>query len=109
MTGFKQIKTDKLGIVLQITEVATPDKKENRQWEVHDVERNRGFRVTLDGRALLEGAPKGAPAPTVDQLEGAIGLAIERFLLASPELVAGPLYEVRVSSQDLRDSARRAS
>jgi hypothetical protein len=99
MSGFKQMKTAKLGIVLQLTEVASD--KEQRLWEVHDVERNRGFRVTLPSRALQEGKKKWSDA----EIEGAVGLAIERFLVGSPELTAGPLYEVQVTSRDLQDFA----
>ena len=37
---------------------------------------------------------------TEEDLRGAIGVAIERFLLSSPELVAGPLYDVEVTSRE---------
>ena len=107
MAGSKQMKTGKLGIVLQVTEV-TQRGKDGRSWVVHDVERNRGFRVTL-GVPALEETPAGEKARTwtEDDVEGALGLAIERFLLASPELVAGPLYDVQVTSRDLYDHARQ--
>lgn len=94
MGGFKQMKTATLGIVVQVTEIAS-DAKDRRRWEVHDVERNRGFRVTLSDRQLV-----GRPQPEID---GAIGLAIERFLKASPDLLAGPLYEVEVTGRDFSD------
>jgi len=96
MGGFKQMKTAKLGIVLQLTEM-TAAGADQRLWEVHDVERNRGFRVSLAGRTLKDASPA--------HIEGAIGLAIERFLTSSPELVAGPLYEVQVTGNDLTDFA----
>jgi hypothetical protein len=105
--SFKQMKTAKLGIALQLTEITAPGG-DSRLWQVHDVERSRGFRVTLTGRTLEE-APsgekprKGAWSP--EDIEGAIGLAIERFLTSSPELVAGPLYEVQVGSGDLYEFA----
>src|SRR5437879_656099 len=105
MGGFKQMKTAKLGIVLQLTEM-TAANADQRLWEVHDVERNRGFRVSLAGRTLLETAPDGKkpkPSWATDDIEGAIGLAVERFLTGSPELVAGPLYEVQVTGRDLHD------
>jgi hypothetical protein len=102
----KQMKTAKLGIVLQMTEVH--GQKDDRMWEVHDVERNRGFKVMLSARALKE-TPSGEKAKTraEKEIEGAIGLAIEHFLKASPELVAGgPLYEVQVTSRDLYEYAK---
>ena len=98
---FKQMKTAKLGIVLQLTEVSADAKKE-RLWEVHDVERNRGFRVTVP-------AASGGKTLSADALETAIGLAVERFLVSSPELVAGPMYEVQVGSQDFDELARLKS
>ncbi len=107
MGGFKQMKTAKLGIVLQMTEVA-PGQKDDRIWEVHDVERNRGFKVTLPAHALKE-APSGEKAKkswAEGEIEGGIGLAIERFLTGSSELLPGPLYEVQVTSRDLYDYAK---
>jgi hypothetical protein len=105
--SFKQMKTAKLGIALQLTEI-TASERDRRLWEVHDVERNRGFRVTLPGRALEETPTGGTPHKgpwSPDDIEGAIGLAIERFLTSSPELVAGPMYEVQVASSDLYEFA----
>jgi hypothetical protein len=105
--SFKQMKTAKLGIALQLTEI-TAAESERRLWEVHDVERNRGFRVTLPATVLQE-TPKGQVPHnrpwSPDDVEGAIGLAIERFLTSSPELVAGPMYEVQVASSDLYEFA----
>src|SRR5262245_24401529 len=106
MGGFKQMKTAKLGIVLQVTEVH--GQKDDRIWEVHDVERNRGFKVTLSAHALKD-APAGEKARSwaEAEIQGGIGLAVERFLKASPELLAGgPLYEVQVTSRDLYDYAK---
>jgi len=106
MGASKQMRSAKLGIVLQVTEV-TRRGNDGRSWVVHDVERNRGFRVNLPTPALQE-VPAGEKARewTEEDLRGAIGVAIERFLLASPELVAGPLYEVEVTSRDLHDFAK---
>jgi hypothetical protein len=104
--SFKQMKTAKLGIALQLTEITASER--GRLWEVHDVERNRGFRVTLPGPALEEAPKAGTPHKgpwSPDDIEGAIGLAIERFLTSSAELVAGPMYEVQVASQDLYEFA----
>lgn len=106
MGASKQMKSAKLGIVLQITDV-TRRGTDGRSWVVHDVERNRGFRVSLNGAALEE-TPAGEKKRSwsEDDVRGAIGVAIERFLLASPELVAGPLYDVEVTSDDLQNYAR---
>jgi hypothetical protein len=101
-------KSAKLGIALQLTEVTEPGA-ESRLWEVHDVERNRGFRVTLAKRTLTEAPPGEKPAPrawTEAEIEAAVGLAVERALLTPGEKLAGPLYEVEVISQDLFDQAR---
>ncbi len=89
---FKQVKSPKLSIVLQLTEV-TPGEGDPRVFEVHDVERNRGFRVLLPARA---GAPPEA------QLHAAIGLAVERALVTPPEKVAGTLYDVEVTAADVK-------
>ena len=101
-------KTPKLGIVLQLTETTSPGT-DGRSWEVHDVERNRGFRVTLDSRSLREAPPGQASVgrPFVEEeIEGAIGLAVERALMTPPEKVSGTLYDAPVTSQDLYDFIR---
>jgi hypothetical protein len=108
MGGSKQMKTANLGIVLQLTTV-TRQGTDGRSWMVHDVERNRGFRVEVLTRVFDERPPgeKALGRPwTEDDVEGAIGLAIERFLSSSPEIVAGPLYDVQVTSRDLYDFAK---
>jgi hypothetical protein len=106
MGGSKQMRTPKLGIVLQVTDV-TQHGTEARRWVVHDVERNRGFKVSLTAAAMEE-APAGQKARTwsEDEVQGAIGVAIERFLASSSQLVAGPLYDVEVTSRDLLDFAK---
>jgi hypothetical protein len=87
------LKTPKLNIVLQLTEVAGGD---GRAWEVHDIERNRGFRVTL---------PKGLQAKNDDgTIDKALGFAIERALVTPPEKVAGPLYDVTITADDVKDA-----
>lgn len=97
------VKTPKLQIVLQLTETG-PSGPGERSWEAHDVERNRGFRVTLSSREL-ESAPAGKKhlgRPFSDEeIMGGLGLAVERMLVAGGEKVPGPLYDVRVTSQDL--------
>jgi hypothetical protein len=100
------MRTAKLGIVLQMTEV-TQRGTDARSWVVHDVERNRGFKVSLTAAAMSE-APAGQKTRdwSEDDVQGAIGVAIERFLLGSADLVAGPLYDVQVTSRDLFDFAK---
>ncbi len=94
---FKQLKSKKLSIVLQLTET-TAEGQADRTWEVHDVERNRGFRVRLARGAIARGASE-------DAIEAAIGLAVERALVTPPEKVSGTLYDVEVSAAEL-DAAR---
>jgi hypothetical protein len=91
---FKQLKSRRLAIVLQLTET-TKETDPERVWEVHDVERNRGFRVTLGGPWLA------GRSPSEDQIEAAIGLAIERALTTPPEKIGGTMYDVTVSAADL--------
>ena len=89
----KFLKTPKLGIVLQLTE-STSQGMDGRTWEAHDVERNRGFKVTL----AKSDQPFGE-----DEIEGGLGLAVERALVTPPEKVAGTLYDVALTSQDLHE------
>lgn len=107
MGAFKQVRSPKLEIVLQVTEATQPGM-DGRRWEVHDVERNRGFRVSLTGRSSKE-VPEGKTplgrAPTEDEIADAIGLAIERALVTPPEKVSGTLYDVDVTSHDLYEAA----
>jgi hypothetical protein len=111
MGDSKFLKTPKLDIMLQLTET-TAGEAGGRLWEAHDVERNRGFRVRLSGRSLQEIAPGREPLDrpfNESEIEGGLGLAIERALTTPPEKVAGTLYEVSVTSQDLYDAARLRS
>lgn len=96
-------KTPRMGVVLQITEIV-PSGIDGRAWEVHDVERNRGFRVTLTG-PVSAGGPTARPAGAVGEeaIERAIGVAIERTLVSPPEKVPGTLYHVELTPQDLRE------
>lgn len=104
MASSRFLKSPKLNIVLQITE--TTSGADGRAWEVHDIERSRGFSVTLSGSAL-KGTPAGRPPigrPFTDaEIDGALGLAIERALVTPPEKVPGTLYDVSIESQDLYD------
>jgi hypothetical protein len=105
MAASKFLKTPNLGVVLQITEIV-PSGIDGRVWVVHDVERNRGFRVMLPGGALNDtppGRPRLGRKFREDEIEGALGLAIERALTSPPEKVPGTLYEVEVESRDLYD------
>jgi hypothetical protein len=85
------LKSPKLSIVLQLTEVASTA---GRAWEVHDVERNRGFKVTLP--------PAVAAKTSDDVVDKALGAAIERALVTPPEKVAGPLYDVTITAEDVK-------
>jgi hypothetical protein len=105
MLPSKQTKSLKLSIVLQLTETTVPGA-DGRSWEVHDVERNRGFRVRLTGPVLAKaGSRAGKPAV----IEGAVGLAIERSLVTPPEKVGGTLDDVDVTAEDLSEAARLGS
>jgi hypothetical protein len=106
MGNSKFLKTPKLEIQIQLTET-TASEAGGRAWEVHDVERNRGFRVRLSGRSLQEGA--AGRTFSESDIEGGLGLAIERALTTPPEKVAGTLYDVSVTAQDLDDAARLRS
>jgi hypothetical protein len=90
---FKQIKSPKLSIVLQLTETTASPQK-NRTWEVHDVERNRGFRVVLSREAAGRSSSE-------DRIEAAIGIAVEQALVTPPEKVGGTMYDVEVTAADL--------
>ncbi len=93
---FKQTKTPRLEVVIQITEIAAD--REGRTFEVHDVERNRGFRITLPA-ALAAGASEA-------DVERAIGVAIERALQTPPEKLPGQVYPVDLTRDDLRAGAQ---
>lgn len=105
MASSRFLKTPTLQVVLQVTETTSPET-DGRSWEVHDVERTRGFRVRLTIASLRE-TPPGSRALgrpfTDDEIDGALGLAIERALVTPPEKVAGPVYDVDVVGQDLHD------
>ena len=106
MASSRFLKTPKLQVVLQVTETTSPET-DGRSWEVHDVERNRGFRVRLTTASLSVTPPGHQPLGrpfTGEEIDGALGLAIERALVTPPEKVAGPIYDVSVGSQDLHDS-----
>jgi hypothetical protein len=106
MGSSKFIKTPKLGVVLQITEMAAGGTGAGRLWEIHDIERNRGFRVTLPLSTLAEppsaGNTRDRP-PAEREIEGAIGIAIERALLSPPEKISGSMYDVEIAARDLRE------
>jgi len=110
MESSKIFKSPKLNIVLQRTEI-TPSGVDGRAWEVYEVERNRGFRITLSEATLRE-TPAGIPPldgpPNEDEIHTAIGLAIERALVTPPEKIGGTRYDVPVTSQDLREAAALA-
>jgi len=94
MATSRFLKTPTLQIVLQLTEVASA---QGRLWEVHDIERNRGFRVSLPGAAKGTGVD--------NDVDKALGLAIEKALVTPPEKVAGKLYDVTITDEELRAAA----
>jgi hypothetical protein len=96
----KLIKSPNLSIVLQLTQVSPPDPG-GRGWEVHDVERNRGFRVRISARTLKE-RPQGRELTEAD-VEGALGLAIERALVTPPEKLPGQVYDLELGRKELFD------
>lgn len=109
MASSRFFKSPKLSVVLQVTETTTA-ATDGRSWEVHDVERSRGFLVTLTRRSLSETPAGKAPigrAFSDAEIDGAMGLAIERALVTPPEKVPGPLYDVPVEASDLYDFASR--
>jgi hypothetical protein len=109
MASSRFLKSPKLSVVLQVTEITTADT-DGRSWEIHDVERSRGFLVTLTRRSLTATPAGRAPigrAFSEAEIDGAIGLAIERALVTPPEKVPGPLYDVPVEATDLYDFAGR--
>ena len=97
---FKQTKTPRLEVVIQITEVGA-DHDGGRTFEVHDVERNRGFRITLPA-TLAAGASEA-------DVERAIGVAVERALQTPPEKVSGEVYPVDITRDDLRAAAQQVA
>jgi hypothetical protein len=74
----KQLRSPELGVIFQITEVEAPTGE--RLWEIHDVERNRGFRLSMTREALSRLATEGgiAGAPNDATMETAILAALER-------------------------------
>jgi len=109
MIASKLTKSPNLAVIFQITEVTTAEAEE-RLFEVHDVERGRGFRVTLAAREL-EATPAGAKPRkhpwSDDEVEATILLALERDLQEPPPKVAGETYALTVTSEDLHSTARQ--
>ena len=93
------VRTTKFEIVLQVTETE-PAAADSQEWLVHDVERNRGFRVTLAPQVAAGGRAAGG-GPTPEQIDTALGMAIERALVTPPEKVGGQVYDVTVTLADL--------
>ena len=97
------LKSPRLGVIFQLSDEPTKDLGQ-RAWRVYDVERRRGFRVTLSDREA--GA---APAGTARldrpfseaEIERAVLLCLERALESPPEKLSGETYDVSLSSADL--------
>jgi hypothetical protein len=101
MDTFKQFKTQKLHVILQITET-TQAGSDARRWEVHDVERGRAFRVSLAAPAVQGVKGKSSRAWTPEEIEAAVGFAIEDALVTPPEKVPGTTYDVVVTRDHLQ-------
>jgi hypothetical protein len=99
----KLAKSPKFGVRLQMTSV-TPEGGDERVWEVHDPERSRMFRVTLDPSVLQGAATGGAPSEAV--VERAVLLAVERALVTPPEKETGGSYQVGMIQEDIEESRR---
>lgn len=104
----KLARSPKLGVIFQFTEV-TPPHPSARAWEIHDVERGRAFHVTLADGELSHTPPGFRPLGRewnpAEIVQGVL-VALERALLAPPEKVPGPVYEVAITGQDLHDARR---
>jgi len=107
MKNSKLLKTPTLGIALQVIEI-TESSKDERSWLVHDVERNRSFRLILPKAVSGSSADRPRRPPTEEELDEALGLAVERSLVSPPEKVPGPTYDVTVTTQDLRPSSKKS-
>lgn len=104
MADSKQLRSPKLGVIFQLTEVDAPSGQ--RAWEIHDVERNRGFRLALERKAL-SGLAGDDPGDTA--LEAAILVALERALVTPPEKLSGEMYDLELASSDfVAEGARRS-
>ena len=103
----KLSKSPKFGVIFQLTKTTT-EEGADYEWEVHDVERNRAFHVTLP-QAELAATRTGAkprPSPFAEaDIERALLVALERALEAPPEKVPGQVYEVAVTRDDLLSPA----
>ena len=108
MIASKLTKSPNLGVIFQITET-TEAEAEERLFEVHDVERGRGFRVKLAAQEL-KATPKGAKRRkdpwSDDEVEAAILVVLERELQTPPDKVEGETYPVSLTSQDLHATAK---
>jgi len=107
MSEMKQARSPQLGVVFQLTEV-DPQEPGGRAWEIHDVERNRGFKLSL-GREKLKGLGKEAGAKALNDtaLEAAILVALERALQSPPEKVSGGMYDLELTAGDFEPVSAR--
>jgi hypothetical protein len=96
----KLAKSPKYGVIFQLTQTLT-EEGADWEWEVHDVERNRAFHVTLPRAALTAKMPRFSEA----EVEKAVLLALEGALEAPPEKVPGEVYEVTVTKGDVAAAA----
>jgi hypothetical protein len=101
MVGSRLTKSPNLGVIFQLTELERAEGGD-RTWEVHDVERQRGFRVTLAAKEFRAKPPgTGQRSWTEAEVERSILVALERALQVPPEKLPGEVYEVAVTDLDL--------
>jgi hypothetical protein len=104
MVGSRLMKSPNLGVIFQLTELERAEGGD-RTWEVHDVERQRGFRVTLAAEELRAQAAGTGQRPWAEaEVEQGILVALEKALQAPPEKLPGEVYEVAVTGVDLLDA-----
>ena len=101
MVGSRLTTSPNLGVIFPLTELERAEGGD-RTWEVHDVERQRGFRVTLAAKELRAKPPGTGQRPwTEAEVERSILVALERALQAPPDKLPGEVYEVAVTGVDL--------
>jgi len=107
MTVSKLAKSPKLGVIFQFTDLEA-EAGVARAWEIHDIERNRGFRVRVPA-AVLEGSSPGGSQWRTEQIEAGVLAALERALVEGPEKLPGQVYDVEVTTQDLQAALAEGS
>jgi hypothetical protein len=109
MSAWKTLDSPKLGIPLELREVASD--ADGRVWEVQELRKGCVFKATL-AAAVRRGGAAGAP-PRRElkevEVERAVCLAVEEALLSPPEKEPGITYEVSVTGEHVREAAELSS